>query len=315
MTKFNEDKLDEILVDDNTNRKIIVNSENSPWGQLILPGKDENPDKTNKGLKVLIMASYRTGFLLLNTLIEFEKRFPDKLNIVGLITDDPVSQDAKISLKRRIWRFFNDEEKLEIEEAIVEEALCFGIPCYTGAVKTEYARNLLKKWNPDVIQVFVFGQIIDTPIITFPKMGIYNYHPADLAHHHGAGPQPYQDLINRDAHTSLFTIHQLSEELDSGHILGQSPEINIRMEDGTLSHNLLVIEDKMIEPMDFMAVVLTNSLIANWEKGIITPIIDLDFASYFNKIQKNELMRPIVSHVPSDIINNISKFTLNLLDK
>ena len=209
--------------------------------------------KQAKGLRIVLFASYRTGLLLLKTLIKFEEKHPDKLSIIGLVTDDPLSPHARISMKRRIWRFFDDEKKLGIEEAIVETALAFGIPCYTGAVKTTYARKLIHRWNPDAIQVFVFGQIIDEPIIRMPVYGIYNYHPADLLHHHGAGPRPYQDLIERNASTSLFTIHQLSIELDAGHVLGQSPPINVRYRNGEISKNLLIIEDKMIEPMDYMA--------------------------------------------------------------
>ena len=142
-------------------------------------------------------------------------------------------------------------------------ALSFGIPYYTGAVKTTYAHKLIHHWNPDAIDVFVFGQIIDEPIIKLPKYGIYNFHPADLANHLGTGPQPFQDLINRDASTSRFTIHQLTTQLDQGGVVGQSPIINVRNKDGSITHNILILEDKMIEPMDTMAVILTNKLISS----------------------------------------------------
>jgi hypothetical protein len=118
--------LDKILLSHNSERKIINEPGDSDWGQLIIPGKHENPNKTKGGLKVVLMASYRTGFLLIKTLIEFEKKYPDKLNIVGLITDDPLSPHARISMKRRIWRLMDDNQKLTIEDAIIEMALSFG---------------------------------------------------------------------------------------------------------------------------------------------------------------------------------------------
>ena len=106
--------LDKILLNHNSERKIINKPGDSDWGQLIIPGKHENPNKTKNGLRVVIMASYQTGYLLIKTLIEFEKKHPNKLNIVGLITDDPLSPHARISMKRRIWRLIDDNQKLTI---------------------------------------------------------------------------------------------------------------------------------------------------------------------------------------------------------
>lgn len=310
-----ETALDELLLNHNDERKIINEPGDSDWGQMIIPGKNENPNKTNSGLKIVLMASYRTGLLLLKTLIKFEEQYPDKLNIIGLITDDPLSPHARISMRRRIWRLFDDEEKLKIEDTIIETALDFGIPCFTGSVKTSYTRKLLHHWNPDAIQVFVFGQIIDEPIINIPKYGIYNYHPADLLHHHGAGPRPYQDLVERNASTSLFTIHQLSVILDQGPVVGQSPTINVKFTDGKLSNNLLVLEDKMITPVDFMAVLLTKELILNKARKTETSIDKLKFADYFTDNQKKKLMEPVMTNKPDESMPKISEYTIELLNK
>ncbi len=310
-----EANLDNILLKHNNERKIINEPGDSDWGQLIIPGKHENLSKTSQGLKIVIMASYRTGYLLIKTLIEIEKKYPEKLNIVGLITDDPLSPHARISMKRRIWRLFNDEKKLFIEDAIIEMALSFGITCFTGAVKTKYARKLIHHWNPDAIEVLVFGQIIDEPIIKLPKYGIYNFHPADLAHHHGAGPQPFQDLIDREAFTSKFTIHQLTTQLDLGGVVGQSPTINVRNTDGSITNKLLVIEDKVIEPVDTMAVALTQKLITAKEENTKSVIEEVDFPSCFTQIQKDELMQPITTIEPQDILPKISGYALHLIGK
>ena len=249
------------------------------------------------------------------TLNMFEKLFPDKLNIIGLITDDPVSMDAKISVKRRIWRLFDNEQRMDMEDDIIEHSLKAGVPVYTGAVKTIYAHGLLKKWNPEAIQVFVFGQIIDTPFIVYPEYGIYNYHPADLKHHLGAGPRPYADLIERDASSSRFTIHQLTEELDSGHVIGQSPEINVRNKDGSITDNLLIIEDKMTEPADFMSIILTNELIKKKGAKDVCKIETLNFVNYFTKEHKEFLKKPITEITPQERMPEISGFALELLSK
>ncbi len=309
MTEDLETTFDNILIKHNSERKIIDEPGDSEWGQLIIPGKHENPNKTNQGLKQVIMSSYRTGYLLIKTLIEIEKKHPTKLNIVGLISDDPLSTHSRISMKRRIWRLFDDKRKLEIEDEIIEMALSFGITCFTGAVKTSYARKLIHHWNPDAIEVLVFGQIIDEPIIQLPKYGIYNFHPTDLTHHHGAGPQPFQDLIDRDASTSKFTIHQLTTQLDAGEVVGQSPTINVRNQDDNITHNLLLLEDKMIKPMDLMAVILTKKIILAKKNDTGKPVDKIDFVSYFTDIQRNNLMQPITSKTNEEILE-ISKSTL-----
>ena len=191
-------------------------------------------------------------------------------------------------------------------------ALSFGIPCYTGAVKTTYARKLIHHWNPDAIDVFVFGQIIDESIFKLPKYGIYNIHPADLAHNFGAESQPFQDHINRDANTSRFTIHQT--QLDQGGVVGQSPIINVCNEDGSITNNILILEDKMIEPMDTMAVILTHKLIKLKENNNKNVINKIDFNSFFNEEQKETYTTPITETEPINGLPSISTFALKLME-
>ena len=217
-----------------------------------------------------------------------------------MVTDDPVSPTAKISVKRRIWRMFDQKEIIDLETAIIESGLKSGIPVFTGAVKTEYFRKLMKKWNPDVILVSVFGQIIDEPIISYPKNGIYNFHPADLLAGYGAGPQPYQELIDRNAKTSKLTVHQLTVQLDAGPILGQSPPVNVRFSDGSITDNILVIDDKMIQVGDVIAALLIKTLILHKERGMKGPINKLDFGKHFNEKVRDWLMEPIPSNKHSE---------------
>ncbi len=315
MAISDEVKLDKELLNENPERKIINEPGDSDWGQLIIPGNNENPDKTNEGLRLLLISSYRIGYVLVKALIDYEERYPDKLNIVGLITDDPVSPHARISMKRRIWRLFDDQQKFDIEDAIVELALKAAIPVYTGSVKTNYGHLLLEKWNPDAIEVCVFGQIIDSAFINYPKFGIYNFHPADLKNNFGAGPQPFQDLINRDASYSKVTVHQLSEQLDSGHIIGQSPNINVRNTDGSITYNILILEDKVTEPIDFMAVIFTYHLIKKKETNDVGKLESLNFSKHFTKAHKDLLLNPITASKPCNSMPETSAFTAQFISK
>jgi len=309
MTKNNpEEKVDQNLINDDQGRKIITNVGDSTWGQLIFPSKEESKNKTEEGLRVLVLGSYLLGYLLMETLREFEKRNPSRLNIVGLVTDDPASPTAKISVKRRIWRKYNEEDTISLETAMIESGLKDGVPVFTGAVKTDYFRELLDKWKPDVILVCVFGQIIDEPIINFPNYGIYNFHPADLLAGHGAGPQPFQDLIDRNALTSKLTIHQLTTQLDAGPILGQTPEVNVRFADGGMTDNILVLDDKMLQPVDVVAAVLTKTLILHKERGMKGQLHKLDFSRHFSNEIRQWLMRPILSKKPLEQLPAPSKY-------
>lgn len=303
-----EEKVDQNLLDDDKGRKIISHVGDSKWGQLIFPSREESKNKTDEGLRVVVFGSYLLGYLLMETLREFEKQNSKRLNIVGLVTDDPASPTAKISVKRRIWRMYDEKETISLETAMIESGLKDGVPVFTGAVKTDYFRELLGKWNPDVILVCVFGQIIDEPIINYPDYGIYNFHPADLLAGHGAGPQPFQDLIDRDAKTSKFTIHQLTTELDAGPILGQSPPVNVRFADGSLTDNILVIDDKMLQPVDVVAAVLTKTLILHKERGMKGALQKLDFNKHFNDEIRQWLMKPITEITPSDKLPLPSKY-------
>ena len=308
MTDNPEEIVDQNLLNDDKDRQIQTDVGDSSWGQLIFPSESESQSKGGEGMRVVIFGSYLLGYLISETLKQFEKRNPSRLNVVGLVSDDPASPDAKISVKRRIWRMFDEQDVIHLETAIIESGLVSGIPVYTGAVKTEYFRELLKKWNPDVILVCVFGQILDEAIINYPQYGIYNFHPADLLAGHGAGPQPFMDLINRDAKTSKLTVHQLTTQVDSGHILGQSPAVNVRFSDGGLTDNILVLDDKMIQIADVMAALLTKTLILHKERGMKGPINKLDFDRHFNEEIKDWLMQPVSSDKHSEEVPVPSKY-------
>jgi len=292
---INEQPLNKILLTDDEKRKIIP-VDGTRWGELIIPAKHENPHKNNEGLKVLAVTSYDYGYLLFETLKECERRYPDKLNIVGMVTDDPANPEAKISMKRRIWRLYDEKEKLEEEKVMIESALTFGVPCYTGEIKIDFFNKLLAEWNPDVILVYVFGQFFNKEIINYPSMGIYNFHPTDLANHYGAGPQPFADMIERKVETSKLTIHHITEDVDAGHIVGQSPPVNIKLKDGSFTNDNLLLAHKMLQPEEKMSALLISELIKRKETGIGGKIDSIDFNRFFTDKEKEVLKEPIQSN-------------------
>ncbi len=280
------------LLKDNPGR-VIQSVEGVRWGELISPANDENPEKTGNGLRVLAICSWTLGMLALDTLKLIESRHPSNLCIVGLVTDDPVDSKARITAKKRFWRYYGKDRQEEYEKGTVESALSFGIPCYTGEVKSDPFRDLLASWDPELIIVAAFGQLIDRPIIEYPRFGIYNVHPADLLHDHGAGPQPWEDLVARKASTTRVAIHRVSEEIDSGEVVGESPPINVQLEDGNLSDDVRLIGEKTLMPVGHMVAELVLEVIRRKKSGRIEPVEEIDFNSLFSGDFKERLLEPI----------------------
>ncbi|MFK5854886.1 MAG: hypothetical protein QM503_02070, partial [Bacteroidota bacterium] len=72
-------------------------------------------------------------------------------------------------------------------------------------------------------------------------------------------------------------------------------------------------EDKMIEPMDAMAVILTHKLITIKEENSTKDIEKIDFPGHFNQVLINKLMEPITSHKPHESLPEISGYALKLM--
>ncbi len=72
----NEKSINEALLADDAKRKIIP-VEDSRWGELIIPAKNENQDKTGKGFRVLAINSFLLD-LFLTTLQTHTQKFQSK---------------------------------------------------------------------------------------------------------------------------------------------------------------------------------------------------------------------------------------------
>ena len=295
MSKVEQDaRLNRRLIHDRPGRSFLANDD-ARWGELILPAPDENPAKTDHGLRLMMMASTALGHRAVKTVVEYERRHPERVNLVGVVTDDSVDADARIGLKKRVWKFLDAEQRLELESATVEAALGFGVPVYTGEIKVDWFRKRAAQWRPDAILVCVFGQVIDAPIIRLPPCGIYNFHPSDLAHHHGAGLAPYDDLVARGVATTVWSAHQVSEEIDTGPIVGQSPPINVRNAAGDLPEEAMVVYNKLIDPLGYMVYFLVDVLAQGFLRGESQPLERFDFQRRFPEAVKSRIMEPIAS--------------------
>lgn len=293
MTNLENEKLVRYLVAlDRPGRRFRA-EDDTRWGGLLEPAPEEVPAGHGGGLRVALFGSWVFGYLVLDTLARYQLRYPGKLSLVGLVTDDPLNPDAKISLKKRIWHLLDLPYRVVNETTILESALSNGIPAYTGEVKVESFRRLLAAWRPDAILVCVFGQVIDARIIELPPMGIYNFHPSDLASGVGAGPAPYDDLAARDAPTGKWTVHHVTEEVDGGAIVGQSPPVNVRDAAGRLPASPQVVYEKLAEALGPLAFLLVEELCRRREEGRTGRIDRLDLEESMPNVLKARFLRPI----------------------
>jgi len=231
----------------------------SRWGELILPAPQERNDAT-QGLRVAMFASFEFGYAALEAVKAYARRFPGRAQLVGLATDDPINNEARIGLKKRVWKHMQRDEVMAIETAVVEAGLSAGAPVFTGEIKTDGFRALLDAWQPDVILSCVFGQVIDQSIIERPPYGIYNFHPTDLEHGFGAGPTPAEDMAAKGLTRTVWTIHHVIAAVDAGGVVAVSPEINCANLVGELPTDPLVVYDKLVEPASCLAAGLIDTL-------------------------------------------------------
>ena len=263
------------------------------WGELILPAENELPSHTLAGLRAVLFANFEFGYMALEAVKGYAKQFPDRMQLVGLVTDDPANPTAHIGLKKRVWKHINRDEIVAIETAVIKSALKEGVPAYTGEIKIEAFRDLLASWRPDAIISCVFGQVIDTWIINRPAYGIYNFHPTDLAHGVGAGPTPAEDLAARGATSTVWTIHQVAETVDSGHIVAVSPSINIVDQNGIIPSDPLVLYDKLIEPVGYLAACLVDALAKRFAAGRAGKLDTLDVEASIPADVRARMSEPI----------------------
>jgi formyl transferase-like protein len=268
-----ESPLNQVLVHDQAGRR-FVSVEGSRWGELILPAKEEAATLGDTGLRLLAVSAYTYSLSLLAAVFDFQRRNPGQLRLVGLATDDPINADAHIDLRKRVWKYYSQDERVAMETRTVEAALKEGVPVFTGEIKSSGFRALISEWAPDAIVVCVCGQIFDAAIIEAARCGVYNLHPTDLAKGIGAGPTPYEEVVKAGEPWSRWTIHRLTVDVDSGPIVGQSPPVRVGDATGRITGDPRRFYDRMGLPVGALVGALIAELVRR--DG---PVSKLDFSA------------------------------------
>jgi methionyl-tRNA formyltransferase len=95
-----------------------------------------------------------------------------------------------------------------------------GIPlCQPKSLRSEEDADPLREWQPDVIVVVAFGQILRPHVLNLPAQGCINVHASLLPRWRGASPIQHA-IMSGDSETGI-TLMQMDEGLDTGPVYMQ----------------------------------------------------------------------------------------------
>lgn len=207
-----------------------------------------------------------------------EKLHESRHNLVLVVTqpDKPSGRGKKL-------------RKSEVKETAEKLGLKIFQP---DKIKKQENIDLLKSYNPDVIVVVAYGQILNKEILTLPKYGCINVHASLLPKLRGAAPLNWA-IINGETKTGITTM-QMDVGLDTGDMLLKSEvEIDENINVGEL-HDILMHKgaELLIETLDKL------------EKNELTPQKQDDSLSSYAPILNNE-NRKINWNLPAKSIHNL----------
>ena len=121
---------------------------------------------------------------------------------------------------------------------VKELALAAGVPVIQPeSVRKAEALDQIRKWNPEVIVVMAYGQILPQALIDIPPLAIINLHASLLPKYRGASCIQAA-LKNGDTKTGWSVIHVV-KKLDAGNVILQQPLSILEGETGGALHDRL----------------------------------------------------------------------------
>ena len=150
-------------------------------------------------LKIMFMGTPDIARVSLETLLR------DKFNIVCCVTqpDKPKGRGHKLMPP-------------EVKVLAMENS----IPVYQPeSLKNGELKEILEKYQPDLIAVVAYGKILPSYVLDYPKYGCVNMHASLLPKYRGAAPIQWS-VINGEEYTGVTTM-KMDVGLDTGDMLIQ----------------------------------------------------------------------------------------------
>ncbi len=190
-------------------------------------------------LKIVFMGSPEIAVPALNALA-------DHYSVVGVVTQP----DREAGRGKKI-----------VQPPVKEAALKRNIPVIQPEkMKVAGTFEQLQAWDPDLIVVMAFGQILRRNVLELPRLRCLNAHASLLPRWRGASP--IQAAILNGDRTSGVTIMQMDPGIDTGPML-RSREIAIDPDDNTIT---------LSEKMAALAAELLIETIPGYAEGTILPV-------------------------------------------
>ena len=186
-----------------------------------------------------------------------------KFDVIGVITqpDRPSGRGQKL-----------------IQSPVKDLSASLDIQVYQpGDTNSPDSIAAIRRWNPEIIAVAAFGQILKPELLTLPPHGCLNVHASLLPLWRGAAP--INAAILQEDKTTGVTIIEMAEGLDDGPILSQK-SVPIHTDDtaGSLSDRLSTL-----------GAALLVETIPPYIKGEIQPIDqDHTLATYAGMLKKKD---------------------------
>jgi len=261
------------------------------WGGLYMPAKVKAG--TGHGLRLVVFGSTNAGNLVLQSLLKYEHKYPGRINVTGVATDDPVDSNTHISVAKRIWGRYTTNEMEKLRDKVIKTSIESGLPCYTGGVKNNLFLNIFREWDPEMVIMCCFGQKINKQLYDYPVYGMYNFHPSDLAAQIGAGPKPFECTMQKGKSTSRMVIHEVNEIIDGGPLVGTSPPVNICLNNGSYPENILSLQEKIPAVSGWLCIELVLEVLKKKDKGENGRIGYFDLEFRIPELIRKKLMKPV----------------------
>ncbi len=206
-------------------------------------------------MKIVFMGTPEFAVPTLEALIE-------KHNVAAVVTqpDKPKGRGKKM-----------------IFSAVKEKAVENNIKVYQPTkVRDGEFVEILKEYEPDVIVVVAFGQILSEDILNIPKYGCINVHGSILPKYRGAAPIQWS-IINGEEFGGVTTMY-MAKGLDSGDMILKAEE-KIKDDDtyGTLYDRLSYIgADLLIKTLDLIERGEVVRVPQNDDDATLAPMITRD---------------------------------------
>jgi methionyl-tRNA formyltransferase len=165
-----------------------------------------------------------------------------------------------------------------ISSAVKKTALEYGIPVeQPDQLKSVNVLDTLRRYHPDYIVVFSYGQILPQAVLDIPAGGCINVHPSLLPKYRGAAPV-VSAILGGDVFTGV-TIMKMSVKLDAGDILAQS---QVPVAD----YDTAVI---LTEKLSLTAARMVPDILYQLRQGAVTPRPQDDsLATYSTRLSKKD---------------------------